>query len=187
MYPENMRNKSRIMFLAYLRETVVSFRMNELDTHILTQRTVLVSIFQVRLRPPLFSPRTMNRSGSDKARRTDATSLQHYMEYLFRILEYARIWSNESSSLLKISLSTAATIFLMLSNFLLLFCEIVALTININIKLFANIIGVICMHLVGLIKWCYCIWKNRKFIDIIMQLEKCHVLCQKIDKSEEGT
>lgn len=113
-------------------------------------------------------------------------SLLHYMEYLFRVLEYARIWPNESSSLLKISLSAGTTFFFMLMNFLLLSSEIVALTININIKLFANIIGVICMHAVGFMKWCYCVRKNEKLIDLVSQLEKCHVLCQKIDKSEEG-
>lgn len=159
--------------------------MNRSRTRILTQRTVSVSIFQVCLRPPLFSRQIMSRD--DESRGTDAISIKRYMEYLFRVLEYGRIWPTESFSLFKILLSMAATIFFISTNVILLFSEIVALTMNINMKLFANIIGVIGMHAVGLIKWCYCIRKNRKIVDIMIQLEKCHVLCRKLDSSEEGT
>lgn len=182
MYPGNMRNKSRIMSLAYLRETVVSFRANEprLDTHFYAKAGL---IFQVCFRPPLFSRQTMHRkSENDKACGTGA--IEFYSEYLFRILGYACIWSTGSFPLFKLLLSTGATIIFISANFLLLFSEIVVLTMNINLKLFANIIGVIGMHFVGLIKWCYCIWRNRKIVDIVAQLEKCHVLCQKIDESE---
>ncbi|XP_029667762.1 uncharacterized protein LOC115238247 isoform X3 [Formica exsecta] len=82
--------------------------------------------------------------------------------------------------------STGATTVFILGNSLLLFSEIVQLTMINDLQLFANIIGVICMHLAGLIKWCYCIKENHQIIDIVIKLEKCHVLCQQIDNSEEG-
>lgn len=137
---------------------------------------------------PLLSSSMSRKDEDDKVcRREDAVSLESYIAYLLLVLGYARIWPVESFSPLKILLSTGATIVFILTNFLLLLSEIVALTMNNDLKLFANIIGVIGMHAVGLIKWCYCIWKHREIIDIMMKLEKCHVLCQRIDDSDEGT
>ncbi|XP_011874600.1 PREDICTED: odorant receptor 4-like isoform X1 [Vollenhovia emeryi] len=137
---------------------------------------------------PLFSPSMSRKSEHDEARRReDATSLEYYIADMLRVLEYACIWSGESSlSLLKTLLSTGATIVFMFINTLLLLSEVVALTMNNDLKLFANIIGVIGMHFTGLLKWCYCIRTNREIVDIVTKLGKCHVLCQRIDKSEEG-
>ncbi|XP_011874601.1 PREDICTED: odorant receptor 4-like isoform X2 [Vollenhovia emeryi] len=94
---------------------------------------------------PLFSPSMSRKSEHDEARRReDATSLEYYIADMLRVLEYACIWSGESSlSLLKTLLSTGATIVFMFINTLLLLSEVVALTMNNDLKLFANIIGVI--------------------------------------------
>ncbi|KYN10181.1 Putative odorant receptor 85c [Trachymyrmex cornetzi] len=136
---------------------------------------------------PLLFPNMNRKSEDNKAcKREDILSLEYYITNLLLILGYACIWPVKSFSPLKILLSTAATIVFILANFLLLFSEIVALTMNNDLKLFANIIGVISMHAVGLIKWCYCIWKNREIIDLVEKLEKCHVFCQRIDNSKEG-
>jgi len=188
MYPGNMRNKSRIMCLAYLRETVVSFRANEpqLKTHLHAKDGSRLDF--LGMLPPiplLFS--SMNRKSDKAYRREDATFVEYYIAYLLLILEYARIWPAESFSPLKILISMGATIIFILANFLLVISEMVALTMNNDLKLFVSIIGAICMHIVGLIKWCYCIQKNRKIVNIVGKLEKCHVLCQRIDNSKEGT
>lgn len=132
----------------------------------------------------------MNRKNTDDQtdiRRRDTISLEYYISCLLVILGYARIWPVDSFPLCKMVLSIGATSVFILGNSLLLLSEIVELTMTNELKLFANIIGVICMHLTGLIKWCYCIRENRQIIDITMKLEKCHVLCQQIDNSEEGT
>ncbi|XP_025075235.1 odorant receptor 83a-like [Pogonomyrmex barbatus] len=118
--------------------------------------------------------------------RKNATPLEYYIEYLLMILGYARIWPTESFSPLEILFSTVATAIFISTNFLLLFTEIVALMMSNDLELFANIVGVIGMHSVGLIKWCYCIRKNKEIVDIVEQLKKCHVLCQRIDNSEKG-
>ncbi|KAG5310356.1 OR13A protein, partial [Acromyrmex insinuator] len=130
----------------------------------------------------------MNRKSEDNkaCKREDIISLEYYIANLLSVLEYACIWPVKSFSPLKILLSTTATIVFILTNFLLLFSEIVALTMSNDLKLFANIIGVISMHAVGLMKWCYSIWKNREIIDLVRKLEKCHVFCQQIDNSKEG-
>ncbi|XP_071645980.1 putative odorant receptor 85e isoform X2 [Temnothorax longispinosus] len=138
---------------------------------------------------PLLSPNMNRKSENAKAWREDAIfldSLQHYIAYLLRILGYTRIWPIESFSLLKMLLLTGTTIIFISALFLLLLAEILMLTMNINLKLFASVIGVISLHCTALTKWCYCIWKNRKIVDLVMKLEKCHVLCQRIDKSDEG-
>ncbi|KAL0125368.1 hypothetical protein PUN28_004480 [Cardiocondyla obscurior] len=123
----------------------------------------------------------------DKAHeRKDPISLEYYIEYLLRILEYACIWPVRSLSPLQNLLSTGVTIFFLLMNLFLLLPEIAALTMSNDLKVFANIIGVIGMHAVGLIKWCYFIWKNREIVDLVKQLKMCHVLCQKINRSEEA-
>lgn len=188
MYPGNMRNKSRIMSLAYLREIVVSFHVNEPrpDTHSYAKDNSHFDFSDMLPHTSFFSP-NINRESGKACMGEDTISLEYYIAYLLRILGYARIWPVESFSRLKTLLSTGATIVFISANSLLLFSEIVALTMNNDLKLFANIIGVIGMHAVGLIKWCYCLRKNREIIDIVAKLEKCHVLCQKIDKSEEGT
>lgn len=132
----------------------------------------------------------MNRKSNDdqtEIKRKDTISLEYYISCLLVILGYARIWPVDSFPLRKVVFSIGATSVFILGNSLLLLSEIVELTMINELKLFANIIGVICMHLVGLIKWCYCIKENRQIIDIAMKLEKCHVLCQQIDNSEEGT
>lgn len=129
------------------------------------------------------------KSGDDETscKRRNATSLRYYIANLLVTLEYARIWpDDESFSSCKILLSSGATIILICANFLLLFSEIAVLTMRCNLELFANIIGVIGMHAVGLIKWCYCIRKNGIIVDLMMTLERCHVLCQRIDNSEDG-
>lgn len=136
-----------------------------------------------------FSPVDMKRKSNDdqtEIRRKDATSLEYYISCLLAILGYARIWPVDSFPLHKMVFSIGATSVFILGNFLLLLSEIVELTVIKELKLFANIVGVICMHLVGLIKWCYCIKKNRQIVDIAIKLEKCHVLCQQIDNSGEG-
>ncbi|XP_070150568.1 odorant receptor 13a-like isoform X2 [Polyergus mexicanus] len=127
-----------------------------------------------------------NNDDQAEIKRKDIISLEYYISYLLVILGYARIWPVDSFSLYKILFSTGATIVFILGNSLLLLSEIVQLTMTNNLQLFANIIGVICMHLSGLIKWCYCIKKNHQIVDIVIKLEKCHVLCQQIDNSEEG-
>ncbi|KYN35942.1 Putative odorant receptor 85c [Trachymyrmex septentrionalis] len=149
---------------------------------------ILVSIFQIPIRPPPLLFPNMNRKIEDNEarKRENIISLQYYIANLLLVLEYACIWPVKSFSLFKVLLSTAATIVFILINFLLLFSEIVALTMSNDLKLFANIIGVISMHTVGLIKWCYSIWKNREIIDLVRKLEKCHVFCQRIDNSKEG-
>ncbi|KYN04844.1 hypothetical protein ALC62_04228 [Cyphomyrmex costatus] len=129
----------------------------------------------------------MNRKSEDnKAYRREDISLENYITNLLLVLGYACIWPVKSFSFLKVLLLTAATFVFILTNFLLLFSEIMALMMSNDLKLFANIIGVISMHAVGLIKWCYCIKKKRKIIDLFLKLEKCHVLCQRIDNSEKG-
>ncbi|XP_012535514.2 odorant receptor 4 [Monomorium pharaonis] len=123
----------------------------------------------------------------DKTRRRgDAISLEYYIAHLLLVLECARIWPVKSFSRLKASLSTGGTIIFITINSLLLLSEIVAVMINNDLTLFANIIGVISMHGVGLVKWCYCIRKNREIVDIVTKLKRCHTLCQRLDNSEEG-
>jgi len=175
------------MSLAYLREIVVSFHVNEPrpDTHSYAKDNSHFDFSDMLSVTPFFSP-NINRE-SKACTGKDAISLEYYIAYLLRILKYSRIWPVESFSRLKILLSTGATIVFISASFLLLLSEIVAVMMNNNLKLFANIIGVISMHAMGLIKWCYCLRKNREIINIVAKLEKCHVLCQKIDKSEEGT
>ncbi|XP_019882318.2 putative odorant receptor 85d [Camponotus floridanus] len=131
----------------------------------------------------------MNRKSNDdqtEIKRKDMTSLEYYISFLLLILGYARIWSVDSFPLCKVVLSIGATSIFILGNSLLLLSEIVELIMTNELKLFANLVGVICLHLIGLIKWCYCIKENRQIIDIAMKLEKCHILCQQIDNSEEG-
>ncbi|CAL1677976.1 unnamed protein product [Lasius platythorax] len=131
----------------------------------------------------------MNRKSNDdqtEIERKDVISVEYYISYLLVIFGYARIWHVDSFSLCKMLFSTGATIVFILGNFLLLLSEIVAFMMSNDLKVFANIIGVICMHLVGLMKWCYCIKENRQIVDLTMKLEKCHVLCQQIDNSREG-
>ncbi|XP_067209476.1 odorant receptor 4-like [Linepithema humile] len=128
----------------------------------------------------------MNRS-NDAWKKEDAVSLKYYIANLLVVFGYARIWPDESFVLCKIFFSTAATATFISANFVLLLSEIAALTMSNSLELFANIIGVICMHAVGLIKWCYCINKKREVVDLVMKLEKCHVLCQRIDRSERGS
>ncbi|XP_020292359.1 odorant receptor 13a-like [Pseudomyrmex gracilis] len=128
------------------------------------------------------------KSGDDETcKRRNATSLSYYIASLLVTLEYARIWPDgESFPSCKILLSSGATIIFICANFLLLLSEIAVLTMRCNLELFANIIGVIGMHAVGLVKWCYCIKTNGIIVDMVMTLEKCHVLCQRIDNSEDG-
>ncbi|XP_011701733.1 PREDICTED: odorant receptor 13a-like [Wasmannia auropunctata] len=135
---------------------------------------------------PFYFPDMNRKDEDDKSRGKDALSLEYYIKYLLLALGYARIWPTESFSPLKILLSWGATIVFISANFLLLFSEIVVLTMNNDLKLFANIIGVINMHFVGLMKWCYCIWRNKEIVDIVEQLKKCHVLCQRINDSKKG-
>ncbi|XP_072751008.1 odorant receptor 13a-like isoform X2 [Anoplolepis gracilipes] len=132
----------------------------------------------------LFVNRTSN-DDQTKIKRKDI-SVAYYISHLLVIFGHAQIWPVHSFSLCKMLFSTAATTVFILGNFLLLLSEIVKLTMISDLKLFANIIGVICMHLVGLIKWCYCIKEKHQIVDIAIKLEKCHVLCQQIDNSEEG-
>lgn len=129
----------------------------------------------------------MNRmSENDKAcEREDTIFLEDYVASLLRVLSYACIWPAKSFSL-KILITTGMTIVFISTNSVLLFSEIASLALINDLKLFASIIGVIGMHAVGLLKWCYCIRKSNEVIDIMTKLEKCHVLCQRIDKSEEG-
>lgn len=149
---------------------------------------VLVSIFQVSPPTPLLFSNMNRKNKDDRARkREDAISLEYYIAHLLLVLEYANIWPVESFSPLKILLSTGGTIIFISINSLLLFSEIVAVMMINDLKLFASIIGVIGMHAVGLMKWCYCIRKNREIVDIVTKLERCHVLCQRLDNSEEGT
>lgn len=117
-------------------------------------------------------------------KRRDIMSMEYYISYLLVIFGYGRIWHVDSLN--KMLFSTGATTIFILGNFLVLLSEIVALMMNNDLKIFANIIGVICMHLVGLMKWCYCIKENHQIVDIAIKLEKCHVLCQQIDDSKEG-
>ncbi|XP_050450947.1 odorant receptor 4-like isoform X1 [Cataglyphis hispanica] len=129
----------------------------------------------------------MNRKSNDdqaEIKKKDV-SIEYYISDLLVILGYARIWPVDFS-LCKMLFSTGVIIILISANSLILLAEIVQLTMINDLKLFANIIGVICLHLAGLIKWCYCIKGNRQIVDIAIKLEKCHVLCQQIDNSKEG-
>ncbi|XP_029159447.1 odorant receptor 13a-like [Nylanderia fulva] len=130
----------------------------------------------------------MNRKNNDQTemfkRRDDIMPVEYYISHLLAIFGYGRIWHVDSLS--KMLLSTGATTIFILGNFLLLLSEIVVLMMINDLKIFANIIGVICMHLVGLMKWCYCIKESSQLVNIAIKLEKCHVLCQQIDNSEEG-
>lgn len=128
--------------------------------------------------------------GGSRVKREDAattTSVEYYIEYLLIMLEYSRIWHAKSFSPLKTLLATATTTVLILVNFLVVLSEFTILTMTYDLKLFANIVGAISLHGIGLIKWCYCISKNKKVLDIVMTLERCHALCQRIDDSKEGS
>ncbi|XP_018055303.1 PREDICTED: odorant receptor 13a-like [Atta colombica] len=116
----------------------------------------------------------MNRKSEDNkvCKREDIISLEYYIANLLFVLEYACIWPVKSFSPLKVLFSTVATIVFILTNFLLLFSEIVALAMSNDLKIFANIIGAISMHAVGLMKWCYSIWKNREIIDLVRKFIK---------------
>lgn len=138
---------------------------------------------------PLFSRNVnQNMSENDEVnKREDTISLKYYIAHVLLVLGYARIWPVKTFSLITALISTGGTIFFILINSVLLFSEIVAVTMNHDLRLFANIIGVIGMHAVGLIKWCYCLYKNKEIVDIVTKLGSCHVLCQRLDDSEEGT
>ncbi|XP_032684229.1 odorant receptor 33b-like [Odontomachus brunneus] len=63
--------------------------------------------------------------------------------------------------------------------------EIAVITMGTNEV--ADVIGVFTTHFNGLLKWSYCTIKNRRLFDLILKLEKCHVLCQRIDSTKEGS
>ena len=167
----------------------VIFCANEpqLDTHLQAKNDSRFDFSDIHPPTPLLFP-NMNRKSEDNkvCKREDIISLEYYIANLLFVLEYACIWPVKSFSPLKVLFSTVATIVFILTNFLLLFSEIVALAMSNDLKIFANIIGAISMHAVGLMKWCYSIWKNREIIDLVRKLEKCHVFCQRIDNSKES-
>jgi len=121
----------------------------------------------------------------DKHERGDA--MDHYIASLLAVLRYARIWSAEPLALRETLLSTAATSVFVAGNFLLLLSEMAALTLDMNLEIFAKIMSITSMHGLGFVKWCYCIRRGGEMVGILMKLQKCHVLCQRIDDCDEGT
>ncbi|XP_026823893.1 odorant receptor 13a isoform X2 [Ooceraea biroi] len=126
------------------------------------------------------------KSDDDKSyKRGNVMSLEYYMATLLAMFRHVRIWPVTSFTLCKTFLVTTGTNISLMAIFLVLLSEIVALMMITSLKLFANIIGVICMHVTGLIKWCYCIRYNEEIVHIVTKLEKCHVLCQQFDNCEK--
>jgi hypothetical protein len=128
----------------------------------------------------------MHRGKDDDKPHERSDTIDHYIASLLAVFRYARIWPAESLALRERLLSTVATSVLIAANFLLLLSELAALTPDIDLEMFAKIISSISMHNSNLVKWCYCIWRGGEIVSIVMKLQKCHVLCQRINNCEKG-
>lgn len=128
----------------------------------------------------------MSRDSNGESRvQKDARSLEYYIEYLLIQLEYVSAWPPKVVSLKTHLLKTVA-VFSTLTLFVLILLESAMLLIHKDLQLFANVIGVIVLHTVGFMKCVYFLQRKRKIRDMMVKLEKCHVLCQQIDDSQEG-
>jgi len=130
---------------------------------------------------------SMHRGKDDDKPHERGEGIDHYIASLLAMLRCARIWRAGSLALRERLFLTTATSVLIAANFLLLLSEVAVLTPDIDLEMFAKMISVISMHISGLIKWCYCIRRGGEIAGIVMKLQKCHVLCQRINSCEEGT
>lgn len=129
-------------------------------------------------------PGISRKSQDDQARKGKyELFIETYISLLITALKYNRICPSDSFSKCKTVLLTGLAIIDMLI-FVDLLSEIAIWYLETDA--FIDAIGVATTHLVGLLKWSYCTIRNKKLFDVLANLEKCHLLCQRIDTTKEG-
>lgn len=131
----------------------------------------------------------MNRkSQDDEARNGQHTlSIERYFPFLLAMLKNTRMYASEQFLTFKIVFLTGLAVFFMVLIFVNLIADIGIIIVGVNADQFADVVSILSTHIVGLIKWLYCTTNNRKLFGITQKLERCHVLCQRIDSTVEGT
>lgn len=127
-------------------------------------------------------------SQEDEARKgKHVLSVERYIPFLLVALKYARMCPAESFPMYKIVFLTGLVVVVIVTIFLNLLSEVAIIVIGMDGDGTADVISVLSTHVVGLMKWCYCTTYNGRLFDIVKKLERCHVFCQRIDSTMEGT
>lgn len=155
-------------------------------TSLRTPSTILSLRFLRSTTSPPSTDMSLESDGESRVQERCDVSLEHYIEYLLIELEYVGAWPLKVTSL-KTHLSKAMAILSSLTLFVLVLLEAAMLLIYKDLRLFANIIGMIILHTVDFMKRVYFMQEKKKIRDTVVKLEKCHVLCQRIDDSQEGS
>lgn len=183
MYPGNMRNKSQIILHVLARNHRSIFLAREDRERTGRPHATLALQFSRYDHLPGMNWKSQN---DEACKRNDALSIGRYIPFLLAALKYARMYPAESFSMSKIVILTGLVVIVIVLILMNLLSEIAIIVMSTNENVVADAIGVFTTHLGGLLKWSYCTTKNRRLLDIMMKLEKCHVLCQRIDSTKEG-
>lgn len=116
-------------------------------------------------------------------------SIESYFPRLMVALKYSRMFPSEfcEFSMIKIAFLTGLVVTFTAIIFINLISEIAVIIVGVNGDQIADVISVSSTHALGIVKWYQCTINNRKIFNIVNKLERCHVLCQRVDSTIEGT
>lgn len=123
---------------------------------------------------------------SDETSDEDVPPFEAFVAHIFVALSHLKISKNSHSSTLTTVIDTCVTTLLLTVNFLLVVSEAIDVHNGYDLPSFAARINPLLFHLLGFIKWTYCITQYKEIEALIDNMKLCHEMCQNIDRSEEG-
>ncbi|XP_015121343.1 odorant receptor 13a [Diachasma alloeum] len=125
------------------------------------------------------------RRRSDMSSEGTIPTFKAFVSHVFVTLSHLKILKNSNSSKSTKIIDTCGTTCLLMLNFLLVVSEAIDVKNSYDLPSFAARFNPLLFHLLGLIKWTYCLTHLADIEKLIVNMELCHEMCQKIDSNDE--
>ncbi|XP_063974761.1 uncharacterized protein LOC135161262 isoform X3 [Diachasmimorpha longicaudata] len=112
-------------------------------------------------------------------------SFNVFASYVFVALSHLKIFKNTHSSWTTRIIDTCITTSLLTATFLLIVSEAIDVQNSYDLPSFAARFNPLLFHLLGFVKWTYCLTHHAEIEQLIISVELCHAMGQKIDRTDK--